>query len=69
MQKWEHCHLVGGKVTVLGKGIFHKEWKLSERSAWNELGEDGWELVSVNLDKEGEWHYFFKRPVPEKTEK
>ena len=63
MQKWEHCELDGKTVTVLGKGLFRREFNLTERGAWNELGSDGWELVSVVPDAKGEFHYFFKRPI------
>ncbi len=60
-QKWEHCELVGKTVTVLGKGLLAKEFKITERGAWNELGDKGWQLVSVAVDPTGEFHYYFKR--------
>ena len=66
MQRWEHCELVGKTVTVLGKGVLAKEFKIRERGAWHELGDRGWQLVSVVADPEGEFHYFFKRPAEEK---
>lgn len=62
-EKWEHCVLVGKTVTVLGKGLLHKEFKITERGAWNELGDQGWQLVSVVHDGAGEFHYYFKRPA------
>lgn len=66
MQRWEHCELVGKTVTVLGKGMFRKQFKLTERGAWDELGDKGWQLVSVVPDAEGELHYYFKRPIEPK---
>jgi len=27
----------------------------------NKYGENGWELVSVNINKSGQWIFFFKR--------
>jgi hypothetical protein len=66
MQRWEHCELVGKTVTVLGKGMFRKQFKLTEHGAWDELGDKGWELVSVVPDGEGELHYYFKRSIEPK---
>ena len=67
--KWEHCILEGKTVTVLGKGILKKEWKLTERGAWNELGNEGWELVAVvpstNTKDEDTTRYYFKRQIVE----
>lgn len=65
MEKWEHCQLVGKTVTVLGKGMLAKEFKITERGAWNELGEDGWQLVAVVPDVEREYRFFFKRRIEE----
>ncbi len=69
MQKWEHCELVGKTATVLGKTLFRKDYNLTERGAWSDLGDDGWELVGVVADEQGEFHYFFKRPVVEQDQK
>lgn len=67
MQNWEHCELVGKQITYLTKGLFNKDSKSTEKGAWKELTDGGWELVSVVADAEGVFHYFFKRPVaPEK---
>jgi hypothetical protein len=69
MQKWEYAEMVGKTVKLLGKRLFRKEFNLTERGAWDELGDEGWELVSVVADAQGEFHYFFKRPVEEKAKK
>jgi hypothetical protein len=64
MQKWEHCELKGSRVVVMSRGgLRRKDVKLVEYNAWKDLEEDGWELVSVVLDQDGEFRYFFKRPV------
>jgi len=62
MQKWEYCELVDKTVTYLNRAMFKKNVMLSERGAWNELGEEGWELVGVTTDAEGKAHFYFKRP-------
>lgn len=69
MPKWQHAEMVGSTVTVLGRTLFRKQFRLTERGAWDELGDDGWELVSVVPDAQGEFHYFFKRPVEDKKKR
>ena len=67
MQKWQHCKLEGNRVRFLGaSGLFKDkaDTHLSERSAWNKLEDEGWELVSVVPDPDGELIFFFKRPAP-----
>jgi hypothetical protein len=64
MQKWEHCELKGNSVVVMSRGgLRRKDTKLIEHNAWKSLEDDGWELVSVVTDQEGEFRYYFKRPV------
>ncbi|MGF1507617.1 MAG: hypothetical protein ACFB51_21195 [Anaerolineae bacterium] len=65
MQKWEYCELVNRTVTLLGKRGLRREFKLTERGAWDELGDEGWELVSAVHEPDGEVHYYFKRPQSE----
>ena len=69
MQKWEYAEMVGKKITSLGKALFKEDRNLTEHGAWSQLGNDGWELVNVVADPDGEFHYFFKRPVEEKPQK
>ena len=67
MQKWQHCKLEGSRVEFLGAaGVFDNkaDSHLGERAAWNKLENDGWELVGVGSNPEGEFVFFFKRPVP-----
>lgn len=68
MQNWEHCVLAGKQITYLTKGLFNKDSKATEKGAWKELTDGHWELVSVVVDAEGEFNYFFKRPVLEKEQ-
>ena len=66
MQKWEHCKLEGSKISFLGAaGVFENkaDAHISKRAAWSKLEDEGWELVSVTLDAEGEQVFFFKRPA------
>lgn len=69
MQRWEYGEMSGKTFKVLGKAILSKDRSLTEHGAWNDLGNEGWELVSVVADAEGVFHYFFKRPVEEKPKK
>ncbi len=67
MIRWQHCKLEGNRVEFLGAaGIFNNkaDAHLGERAAWRRLEEEGWELVSVIANAEGEPVYFFKRPAP-----
>lgn len=65
MQKWQYGELIGKTFKVLGKTILRKQYRITEHGAWDDLGDDGWELVSVVADEKNEFHYFFKRPVPD----
>lgn len=65
-QQFEHCKLVGDRITYLGRnGVFEdrRDRTLGEFQAWDRLEKDGWELVSVVIDAEGQQVAFFKRPV------
>ncbi len=65
MEKWEHCELVGGTVKFLGAvGLFADKSDSygQPAQAWKDLENEGWELVAVVADKDGQFHYFFKRP-------
>ena len=64
-QRFEHCQLIGSKIVYLGRdGIFeakrNQSW--SQFSAWDFLEKEGWELVSVVSDKNGEQISYFKKP-------
>ncbi|MFP4344235.1 MAG: hypothetical protein ACLFU8_06055 [Anaerolineales bacterium] len=70
MANWQHCRLQGNRVTFLGaRGVFEnkKDAHMSARAAFDTLEDEGWELVTVLPDPEGEGEfiYFFKRPVSE----
>ncbi len=65
-QRFEHCRLVGTKITYLGRaGMFEDKGDQAgnEFKAWDHLEKDGWELVGVVVDKNGEHVTYFKRPV------
>ena len=68
MQRWQHCKLVGNKVSFLGaSGVFDNraDAHLSNRTAWSKLEEEGWELVTAIVAPETEeLTFFFKRPAP-----
>ena len=67
MRKWQHCKLEGSRARFLGAaGVFENkaDSHLGKRAAWNKLEDDGWELVSVVTNPEGEFVFFFKRPAP-----
>jgi len=62
--KWEYITLTGKHVAFMGadKLLENKgDTYSSERHAWDELEEQGWELVAVALDKAGELVHYFKR--------
>ncbi len=64
-QRFEHCRLVGNKITYLGRaGLLEDKADAAgnEFKAWDHLEKDGWELVSVVVDKDSHAAYF-KRPV------
>ena len=65
-QRFEHCRLVGTRITYLGRdGIFEdkRDQVPGEFRAWDYLEKDGWELVSVVVGAEGQQVAYFKRPV------
>ena len=69
MQQWQHCKLTGGTITYLdayGLLADKLDHHLSETKAWEELGENGWELVSTIINSDGGLTYFFKRPRADK---
>jgi len=66
-RQWQHCKLEGSRVTFLGAaGVFENkaDAHLGRRSAWSDLEDEGWELVSVVTDPEGELTFYLKRPAP-----
>lgn len=65
-QRFEHCRLVGSRITYLGRaGLFEDKADQagSEAKAWDYLEKEGWELVAVVTDKDGKPVAYFKRPV------
>jgi hypothetical protein len=70
MQKWQHCKLEGSKIHYLGAaGVFDNkaDSRISQRTAWSMLENEGWELISAVMNNDGEIEYFFKRPEPPKA--
>lgn len=68
MAKWQHCKLQAKRVTFLGAaGVLEnkKDAYASERNAFSALEDASWELVTVLPDPDGDFVYFFKRPVGE----
>ena len=68
MSKWQHCKLQKNRVTFLGAaGVFEnkKDAYVSDRSAFSRLEDEGWELVTVLPDPDGDFIYFFKRRMIE----
>ena len=65
-QRFEHCRLVGTTIAYLGRtGLLEDKGDSvrNEAGAWDHLEKDGWELVTVAVDKSGEHAAYFKRPV------
>ena len=65
-QRFEHCRLIGTQIEYLGRtGLFEdKGDKIgSEAKGWDWLEREGWELVSVVMDRAGQPIAYFKRPV------
>jgi hypothetical protein len=68
-QRFEHCRLTGTQVQYLGRtGLFEdkSDSSGSEAKAWDWLEKQGWELVTVVSDKDGNPVAYFKRPYGEK---
>jgi len=66
MTTWQHCKLQRNRVEFLGAaGVFEnrKDAYPRERTAFSHLEDAGWELVTVLSDPDGDFIYFFKRPV------
>jgi hypothetical protein len=66
--KWEHCCLIGRKVSYLGADRLFEDKRDafgSDRAAWDVLEKNGWELVAVAPNKAGELAHFFKRRLEE----
>ncbi len=65
MPGWEHCKLVEHRLIYLGAGPLEDrtDRHLTERGAWDQIRDGGWELVAVVNDPEtGELLHYFKRP-------
>ncbi|HNT75219.1 MAG TPA: hypothetical protein PKH77_09390 [Anaerolineae bacterium] len=72
MTKWQHCKLQKSRVTFLGaSGVFEnkRDVYVREPSAFSNLEDEGWELVTVLPDPDGDFVYFFKRPVTDSKTK
>jgi hypothetical protein len=67
---WEYAKFYKGTIFWLAaRGLFADKSDAvgsDEAKAWSKLSEDGWELVSVVADADGQFAYFFKRPREEK---
>ena len=66
VQRFEHCKLVGTQITYLGRDCLFEDKRDKTRNpfvAWDQLEKEGWELVAVVPDQEGEHVAYFKRPV------
>ncbi len=65
-QRFEHCKLVGTRIIYLGRdGVFEDKYDRTggEFRAWDRLEKEGWELVAVVTDANGQHVAYFKRPV------
>lgn len=65
MAKWEHSTLVENRIRFLGAGLFENrgDRHMTEAGAWDQMRDEGWELVSVIVDpKTEEIVHYFKRP-------
>lgn len=72
MTQWQHCKLHKSRVTFLGAaGVFEnkRDLYIHEPAAFSTLEDDGWELVTVLPDPDGDFVYFFKRPLVESKAK
>jgi len=68
MAAWEHCKMVDDRLRYLGAGLLENrsDRHLTERGAWDQIRDEGWELVSVVNDPEsGKLVHYFKRPRAE----
>jgi len=65
MAGWEHCKLIGDDLYFLGAGFGENriDRHLTEAGAWDQIRDEGWELVAVAPVPKGEQlvHYF-RRP-------
>ena len=69
---WEYCKMYRKTIFWLSAhGLFadKNDPYNDEAKAWERLSKDGWELVSVVADNDGEFHFYFKRLAPEKDKK
>jgi hypothetical protein len=65
-QQFEHCRLIGADIIYLGrdKAFENKRDKAwNEFRAWDLLEKEGWELVSVVANADGQHAAYFKRPM------
>jgi len=72
MQKWQylqmHVEFSKGKLaaTANGKEVFSSQDEAHEVDLikyLDDLGADGWEMVSAQKNEYGFQNYFFKRPI------
>jgi hypothetical protein len=69
MAVWDHCKMVDNRLFYLGAGLLENrvDRHVTERGAWDQVHEEGWELVSVVPDPaSGQLVHYFKRPTQEK---
>jgi hypothetical protein len=67
--RWEYAHLLFGTSGNANDHLLftHQDEHRVEGSIWDvirELGDDGWELVTTHVLKDGE-ELWFKRPLQE----
>lgn len=68
MAGWDHCKIADNRLVYLGAGLLENrvDRHVSERGAWDQIRDEGWELVAVAADPEsGQLVHYFKRPRQE----
>jgi len=64
---WDHCEISDNRLVTSGLLENRVDRNVSERGAWDQIRDEGWELVAGAADPEsGQLVHYFKRPRQEK---
>ena len=65
MQKWEYLNLrtLNNEYSINGEGFIEYKSKEDSLKIINQLGKEGWELVSAFAYHLSDREYMFKRPI------